>query len=101
MLTLNFAIQNPFHKLGYEEIYQDHVLVTKNKTLEFGFYKYSFNVIELDIDLRFTGFDHAGPSLSIGLFGFVFSISLSDNRHWNSITNKWEDYENTNCQTNH
>lgn len=40
--------------------------------------------------------DHAGLWFQIGLFGFEFSFSFHDNRHWDDVNNKWEEYEDEN-----
>lgn len=90
MITCSFNIANPFKHQPFKNYWQKDISLTKNKTFDIGFYRYAWNLFEFQLDLRWQGHDHAGPSLELGIFGYTFRIGVSDNRHWNSITNCWE-----------
>jgi hypothetical protein len=34
---------------------------------------------------------HAGIHINVGLLGYSVGVELCDNRHWNTITNTWEE----------
>lgn len=90
MIYCSFNIANPFKHEPFKNYWQGEISVSKNKTLEFGFYKYAWNLFEFQLDLRFWGHDHAGPSIEIGVFGYTTRLGISDNRHWNTTANTWE-----------
>lgn len=90
MIHFFINIQNPFKHDAFKSYWQGEYSLTRNKTAELGFYKYAWNLFELQIDLRWQGSDHAGPSIELGLFGYTVRFGISDNRHWNSVTNDWE-----------
>jgi len=92
MINFNLGIQNPFHsekKSPWQSLYQGEWIVAKNKTLEIGFFHYTYELLGINVDTRWRGSDHAGPSLEINLFGWQACISLPDHRHWNSNENRW------------
>lgn len=93
MLAFRLSIRNPFKYGEWRDIWQKSWRITKNKTLEICLDHYAYELFELDITTAWRGSDHAGPSLSINLFGLGFRISLPDNRHWDHINNRWECYE--------
>ncbi len=74
---------------------KDFGIIAENKSLEMQLMRDNI-LLKLEINIRFTGRDHAGPELSIGLLGFVFDIRVYDHRHWNHEKNEWETYEQTN-----
>lgn len=90
MIYCVFNIANPFKHSQFKNYWQRDIAISKNKTFEIGFYRYAWNFFEFQIDLRWKGRDHAGPSVEIGIFGYTARIGLSDNRHWNSTANAWE-----------
>jgi hypothetical protein len=90
MIHINFTIENPFKGSNFTDIWAKAIRVTKNKTLELQIYRYGVNVFELGLRLTFSGSDHAGPSFELGIFGWYFTISLPDNRHWDYENNCWE-----------
>jgi len=90
MIYCSFNIANPFRHEPFKDYWQRDIPVSKNKTLEIGFYRYAWNLFELQLDLRFWGRDHAGPSLEIGIFGYTARLGISDNRHWDNTANTWE-----------
>lgn len=40
-------------------------------------------LVNLELDLFWRGHDHAGPSILIELFGYMFHAKIYDSRHWN------------------
>ena len=50
------------------------------------------NLLELTLDLCWTGSDHAGPEVVIDLFGFWLSVKMYDSRHWDYKLGKWEEH---------
>jgi hypothetical protein len=92
MINLHFSIANPFKHKPWRDLYQGDWRVSKNKTLEIGFFNYAYNLFEISTDLRFWGRDHAGPEFEIGILGWQARIALVDNRHWNTDKNSWQTY---------
>ena len=37
--------------------------------------------------------DHAGVETQLSLLGITFGFNFYDNRHWDYINNKWEEYD--------
>ena len=37
--------------------------------------------------------DHAGIETQLSLLGITFNFNFHDNRHWDYINNKWEEYD--------
>lgn len=69
--------------------------ISKNKSILIQVYKSSiYYYFELEVDLAWTGQDHAGPGIqaSIGKYGIYFK--LYDNRHWDNTLGKWEESSN-------
>ena len=50
------------------------------------------NLLELTLDLIWTGSDHAGPELCIALLGYWFNVKMYDSRNWDWETGAWEEY---------
>lgn len=92
MIRIDFAIANPFKHKEWKDLYQGEWLISKHKVLEIGFFKYAWNLVEFELDLRWCGSDHAGPKLELGLFGWQVRIAIADTRHWNQKINSWEKY---------
>lgn len=92
MIRIDFSIANPFKHSPWRDLYQGEWLITKNKAFEIGFFRYAWNLVEFELDLRWWGRSHAGPSLEIGLFGWQMRIAIADTRHWDSETNSWQKY---------
>lgn len=91
MLYLNFSIYNPFRsKYEVKHFFYWSKRVTLNRTFEIQFSKFErFKLFELELDTRFRGRDHQGPSLTINVYGYDFSLNLHDNRHWDNDENDW------------
>ena len=97
MLELSVSVRNPFWKNSMNSLFKTYMYkackVSENKTLEFQISRHFYYAFEFNIDTFMTGKDHAGPKLSITLFGYTLSIELNDNRHWDDDTNDWEKYD--------
>lgn len=99
MLHLYLAIRNPFHnekKNPFVSLYEKVWAVSKNKTVEFQVMRYPYNLAELCVKADFTGSDHAGAKLEIGVLGYSADLTFYDGRHWNDDENRWmteEDYQ--------
>ena len=93
MINFRLAIANPFKHPPFKDYWQRDLVITKNKIFEIGFYRYAWDLFELALDLRWQGTDHAGPSLEIGILGYTARVGISDKRHWDSIENDWQRYD--------
>lgn len=47
------------------------------------------HLVEFEIDTRWAGSDHAGPSIEIEIFGFMLMTTIYDSRHWNHDAGRW------------
>ena len=96
MINLRAAIRNPFRYSKFENLYDREWKVSKNKTLEIQITKYAFNLIEISLDMSWTGQSHAGPSFECGIFGYTFRIGLHDTRHWDREKHTWKTHDHIN-----
>jgi hypothetical protein len=91
MIYFKFVISNPWHKSN-DNPQKDYIVkewvVSKNKFVDLQLTKWSSmsDFVDINLDLRWFGQDHAGLSFDITLFGYFFNIALRDMRHWN-----WEE----------
>ena len=90
MIYFNFSIANPFKHSPFKNYWEREFLLIEHKVVEIGFYRYAWNLFELQLDLRFWGRDHAGPSIELGILGYTARFGISDTRHWDSLANTWE-----------
>lgn len=52
------------------------------------------SLIDISLSSDFKGYDHAGPSLELSLFGYGFIIEFQKGRHWNYKKDCWlENYD--------
>jgi hypothetical protein len=65
--------------------------LTKNKSIEFNLYK-TGTILGIEFDLT-TRQDHAGLRLMLGLLSWQVELQVYDARHWNSLTEDWENYD--------
>jgi hypothetical protein len=63
--------------------------LSTNKFIEIESFYDNFYLFEFWLELKWKGYDHAGPHVSINLFGQILSVSIYDTRHWNHITDDW------------
>lgn len=95
MVFFNLFVQNPFAKDNFKNIFDKSGTITKNKKWEVQLYQHDPALLELILDTRFNGNDHAGPNITLGLLSYVFTVKLYDSRHWDYKNNKW--IENEDC----
>jgi hypothetical protein len=86
MIRFNLSVANPFKYREFRSLFFQSWTITDHKILEVQVYRYAYNLFEFSVDISWRGSDHAGPNIELGLFGWNFSVSLPDSRHW--------DYEN-------
>lgn len=92
ILYVAVDIHNPFTTNEFDNLWCGAWNLTKNKTLEAEVFHHN-TLIGFHLDIRFWGQDHAGPSISLALFNYEFSIGIHDNRHWDHDKNDWEVYD--------
>jgi hypothetical protein len=90
MISLNFAIRNPwsneFKSLGviaYETVF-------KHKYIEIEAYKDS-SIVSFSFNWTIRQ-SHAGVMIDVGLFGYNVQYQFYDNRHWNTEEGRWMFY---------
>jgi hypothetical protein len=71
--------------------WNSHFTISENKTFESeliysdtSWFKFQFSWSRKQ--------DHAGLSLTMGLFGYAFCVKMHDNRHWDHEKNCWYNY---------
>jgi hypothetical protein len=80
---------NTIHNYFYR-----HWNISKNKNFEIQISRWSKvdSLLDLEVDLRWKGTSHAGPSFSLEIGRYFFCIKLYDGRHWDYKRNNWTDY---------
>jgi hypothetical protein len=89
-MLFNFRLDNPFAEEYFEILHYKFKPLTENKTFEFQFNIDSKVLLSFNLNIVFSGRDHAGPYLELGLLGHSISFSIHDNRHWDHSSNCWE-----------
>ena len=92
---LTFAIQNPYFESwkSFKNIRHWHGSTPfKNKYWEAEVLK-SGDIVLFDFTVR-TRCNHAGVTLSLGLFNYSITLTLYDNRHWDHNTDTYKDIKN-------
>ena len=94
MFRLLLSVQNPWSNETVKYIRKNHGDTgIAHKFLEVELFRDGINLIGLDVDLRFSGFDHAGPRAELSLFGYTLAIRIYDRRHWDFDNTRWREYE--------
>lgn len=94
MIKLNFQIRNPFFKDSeFKDFWVKTGSFNRYKHWELQLMYYDWNLFELTLNTHWKGEDHAGPKFDIGIFGYQFSASIYDSRHWNEDLNTWDVYD--------
>ena len=98
MIYLKLRISNPWFKpkddFNSHDYYWSDRQLSANKNLEIQISKFeATDLIDLGLDLRWWGHDHAGPELDINIMGYMFNIKIYDGRHWNWDANRWQTRE--------
>lgn len=81
MIFIGFALRNPWSRGRFQTIKERVVVVTTNKSIEFGIYKNDC-IIEFGFGITRFKQDHAGFHFDIGVFGYHFDFTFYDNRHY-------------------
>lgn len=95
MIKISALLTNPFYK--DDDCYQKNFFVydkklSTNKSFETQLSYFGLDTLfEFDIEIIFSGADHAGPNLTFIIFGLFFSIQIYDHRHWDHDNNTWQD----------
>lgn len=92
MIQLHFILSNPFNRSKWRNLWNKDYIVSCYKVFEIQL-AYDPNILfEFFIDLRWKGFDHAGPRLNINFLGFDICLSINDIRHWDVKSGTWYNY---------
>ncbi len=95
MIGFSIRLSNPFVSgERYNRIYNVWGDLTKNKYYEILVTRDRGLLVALSFSWRFRE-SHAGIDLGIGLLGYDLLIEISDKRHWDYVTNIWEEYDNS------
>lgn len=95
MFHFTISIFNPWtRQTEYKEVWQRHWLLKENghKHLDVGFYRHRGMIFDIGISVTHRQ-DHAGVSISAGLFGFYGDLQFYDDRHWNAAERRWEEHD--------
>lgn len=81
------------YKNKFKNLFCKSKQVTKHKFIEFEIFKYSDDLIRIEIEAMFKYKDHGGCSLEFTFFGFGIILKFYDIRHWDYDNNCWEKYD--------
>ena len=95
MMFLKIRIANPWFKSNGDHRNRDYywkdVKLTENKNFEIQISRFEADdLLDIGVDLRWQGRDHAGPELDINVLGFMFNVKIYDSRHWNYEMSRWQ-----------
>lgn len=95
MIYFNIKIQNPWFCPKEDFVSTDYLYwdkkLTENKNFEIQISKFEpSDLFSMNIDFRFWGSDHQGPSFGVELFGYFFNVQIYDGRHWNWDKGRWQ-----------
>lgn len=86
-----FSIHNFFSKKDYYKgIFFWFKPITNNKSVEIEIIRSNYHLFKIEIDLSFTGKDHAGFRVEFAILGLQFNLYFYDNRHWDYKNSCWE-----------
>jgi hypothetical protein len=88
-MFFNLKFKRGKYKNDFRSLYLYVKTFTKHKVFEFQIMKYSYYWFGIELNLNFSGQDHAGPFLEICILGYILNIGIYDNRHWDEINNCW------------
>lgn len=92
MIDFSIRLRNPFRAKPFNNLRNWQWNLTTNKHLELQLSHYAFNWFELAVDLNWRQTDHAGPWITINVFGWTVDLRVYDSRHWDDTTNNWMKY---------
>lgn len=92
MISFDLRLRNPFCSKPFYGIVCWTKPLIQHKVFELQFSRYAFNWVEISADLNWRQTDHAGPWITINLFGWTMDVRIYDSRHWDDETNDWKTY---------
>lgn len=98
MLYLKLNFDNIWRNNGEDGIVNyicRHWKISKNKNLELQVSRWGQmdSFVNLEVDLRWNGTSHAGPSFLLEIGRYFFCIKLYDGRNWDYKRNRWTEYD--------
>ena len=96
MIYFGVSLRNPFVAHRFSCIWNPHGEISKNKTWELQFSRSHGLIFSFTISTHFKQ-SHAGYSVELGLFGYIFQADIYDNRHWDYTNDKWETPSSDGC----
>lgn len=97
MIKFKFTITNPFKNKPclFKDIRYDRTwTLSTNKSFEFEVVQFGLqNLFNFELDLTWSGSDHAGPSIIVEILGVYFVAKFYDHRHWDYDNQTWEVYD--------
>jgi hypothetical protein len=91
MINLSVYLHLPIFEDYTKNLFNKSGLLTPNKAWEVDVTVYPSDLLHLEV--RYTKEeDHAGLTLTFGLFGVSLDFMIYDTRHWNYEKNSWEEY---------
>jgi hypothetical protein len=88
-VILKYQLEYSNKKEDFNVLLSWSKILSNNKVFEIESYHYSYYLAEFYLNTNIIGSDHAGPSVEIGVLGYILSIKLYDTRHWDEIKNNW------------
>ena len=90
MISLKLTVSNLFRDKEYfvNKYWLDRHLFL-HKYFDFEYFISNEEIFEFDLNLKWKGSDHAGPSLTLGLGGYTVCFRIYDDRHWDHEANNW------------
>lgn len=92
MIYFNMKVGISLRNNHFKNLFCREPKISKHKCLCVEMIQCFDDLFALEIDLRWTGSDHAGPKFTLAFFGYSFSIGIYDTRHWDDKTNSWQIY---------
>lgn len=92
MIDFDFRLRNPFPCRPFRNIWNKGGRIIGHKHWELQLSYYAFNWFELGIDLNWRQTDHAGPWITLNIFGLTLDARIVDSRHWDDGKNTWATY---------
>ena len=89
MIRIKLEITKPTPLDHFVGIYDTFFLLSEHKICEIEYYYFSDDLFVFNLDLRWRGADHIGPSIMVTLLGYTFSVRIVDNRHWDYNKGCW------------
>lgn len=90
MIRFELLINIPLHIGKFNNYFSKSLHIYKYKYVEFEFVNIPGLFFTVYVNTTYTGEDHAGPELFIGIFQHVIHIKMYDCRHWDYEKNIWE-----------